>query len=106
MLQTLFSDQIFSQYTIPLDDWIADGVDWLGNYRSFFLALKQPIQIILDLINSFLQWIPPIFFLALIFIIAWRVAGWRLGAFQRRRPRLRGLFRALGSDHDDAGDGA
>ena len=81
MLQTLFSDQIFSQYTIPLDDWIADGVDWLGNYRSFFLALKQPIQIILDLINSFLQWIPPIFFLALIFVIAWRVAGWRLGAF-------------------------
>ena len=81
MLETLFTDELFSRYTIPLDDWISAGVNWLQQYRDFFLALKWPVEVLLDGLNGFLLWLPPIVFLALLFVIAWRAAGWRLGVF-------------------------
>ena len=81
MLEMLLTDELFSRYTIPLDDWIADGVNWLQQYRNFFLSLKWPVEVLLENLNDFLLWLPPIVFLALLFIIAWRAAGWRLGVF-------------------------
>ncbi len=80
MLETLFSDQIFS-YTIPLEDWIDAFVNWLQGYRDFFLVLRLPVDWILDGINGALQWFPPLVVIVLIAALAWYVATWRLGVF-------------------------
>ena len=80
MLETLFTDQIFA-YTIPLEDWIDAFVNWLQGYRDFFIALRTPVDLLLNGIDGFLQWLSPLVFLVAIFAVAWYVSGWRLGVF-------------------------
>jgi glycine betaine/proline transport system permease protein len=73
---------IFSYYTIPLDNWIKTGVDWVvSNYRPQFQIIKWPVEELLNGINNFLQWMPAVFVLLAIFVIAWKIAGWRIGLF-------------------------
>ncbi|MEA3241087.1 MAG: proline/glycine betaine ABC transporter permease [Pseudomonadota bacterium] len=73
---------IFSYYTIPLDNWIKTAVDWVvSNYRPQFQIIKWPVEELLNGINNFLQWMPAVFVLLAIFVIAWKVAGWRIGLF-------------------------
>ena len=81
MLETLFTDEIFSQYTIPLEDWIDTFVNWLQGYRDFFLVLRLPVEWLLDGIDGALQWLPPIAVIMLLAALAWYVASWRLGLF-------------------------
>lgn len=72
----------FDLYIIPLEPWVDALVKWLtGNYRDFFQAIKVPVQLVLNSIQGFLLWLHPFAFLALLFIIAWRIAGWRVAAF-------------------------
>jgi glycine betaine/proline transport system permease protein len=80
MWQTLFSDEIF-RYTIPLDDWIDAAVDYLQGHRDVFMAIRQPVAWLLEGIQDFLLWMPPLVLLIAVFVIAWRVASWRLGVF-------------------------
>ena len=80
MWQMLFSEDIFA-YTIPLDDWIDAAVDYLQGHRDVFMAIRQPVAWLLEGIQDFLQWLPPLVLLVLVFVIAWRVATWRLGVF-------------------------
>lgn len=73
---------IFSYYTIPLDNWIKTAVDWVvSNYRPQFQIIKWPVEELLNGINNFLQWMPAVFVLLAIFVIAWKIAGWRIGLF-------------------------
>ncbi|HEX7022445.1 MAG TPA: proline/glycine betaine ABC transporter permease [Trueperaceae bacterium] len=73
---------MFDAYTIPLDDWIELFVNWLStNFRGVFQVIRWPVEQILDSINGALQWLPPLVVLLLIFLIAWRIAGWRVGIF-------------------------
>ena len=82
MWNFLFTDAIFERYTLPLDDWIKDGVTSLAsNYRPFFQGLRQPVDVILDVSNGILLATPPIIFLIILFLIAWRADSWRLGVF-------------------------
>lgn len=70
------------QYTIPLDDWIASGVDWLvGNFRPQFQAVKMPIQWMLNGIDDLLLWLPPEIILLVFLIVGWKTAGWKVGIF-------------------------
>lgn len=70
------------QYTIPLDDWIASGVDWLvGNFRPQFQAVKVPIQWMLNGIDDLLLWLPPEIILLVFLIVGWKIAGWKVGIF-------------------------
>ncbi len=70
------------RYTIPLDDWIAYGVDWLvGNFRPQFQALKMPIQWMLNGINDLLLWLPAEIILIAFLIVGWKTAGWKVGLF-------------------------
>ncbi len=70
------------QYTIPLDDWIASGVDWLvGNFRPQFQAVKIPIQWMLNGIDDLLLWLPPEIILLVFLIVGWKTAGWKVGIF-------------------------
>ena len=81
MLETLFTDKIFSQYTIPLEDWIDAFVNWLQGYRDFFLVLRLPVDWMLDGINWALQNCPPLLLIVLVAALAWYAASWRLGVF-------------------------
>ena len=72
----------FDSHQIPLEDWIETGVTWLvENFRPQFQAIKWPIEQTLNGIDHLLQMLPPILALILLFVIAWRMAGWRIGIF-------------------------
>jgi glycine betaine/proline transport system permease protein len=76
------SDRVFDRIQIPLDRWFADAINWLTlNYRPAFQSMKVPIDLILDSVNGVLQWIPPVAFIAIVGLFAWRWAGWRIASF-------------------------
>jgi glycine betaine/proline transport system permease protein len=62
---------------LPLDDWIEWFVkDWLvPNFRGVFQVIQWPVQQVLEGLDSFLNWLPPIVLLFVVVIFAWRVAG-------------------------------
>ena len=81
-MNALLSDRIFDPIRIPLDRWFADAINWLTlNYRPTFQAMKVPVEFILDSVNGFLQWLPPLAFIVLVGLLAWRWAGWRIALF-------------------------
>ncbi len=81
-MNALLTDRIFDPIRIPLDDWFADGINWLTrNYRPAFQSAKAPIEFLLDSVNGALQWLPPIVFIAIVGFLAWRWAGPRIAAF-------------------------
>jgi len=72
----------FEEASIPLEKWIEIGVNWLvDNFRPQFQAIKWPVEKTLNGIDGLLQIVPPIIFLILLFIIAWRAANWKVGIF-------------------------
>lgn len=72
----------FDSHKIPLEDWLETGVTWLvENFRPQFQAIKWPVEQTLNGIDHLLQLLPPILVLIVLFIIAWRIAGWRIGLF-------------------------
>ena len=72
----------FGEHVIPLEDWIEKAVNYLvDNYRPQFQAIKWPVEHTLNGIDALLQMLPPIVFLLLLFVIAWRLSGWRVGLF-------------------------
>jgi glycine betaine/proline transport system permease protein len=78
-MNALLSDRVFDTFRIPLDRWFADAINWLTlNYRPTFQAMKVPIEVILDTVNAVLQWLPPVAFIVLLGVLAWRLAGWRI----------------------------
>jgi len=62
---------------VPLDTWIETFVkDWLvPNFRGVFQAIQWPVTQVLEAFDAGLQAIPPIVFLIVVTLIAWRVAG-------------------------------
>ena len=81
-MNTLLTDRIFDPIQIPLDEWFADAINWLTlNYRPTFQSAKVPIEFLLDSVNGALQWLPPIVFIAIVGVLAWRWAGPRIAAF-------------------------
>ena len=78
-MNVLLSDRVFDAIRIPLDRWFADAINWLTlNYRPTFQSMKVPIEFILDAVNAVLQWLPPVAFIVLLGVLAWRLAGWRI----------------------------
>ena len=72
----------FDKHKIPLEKIIEQGVDWLvANYRPQFQAIKWPVEKTLNGIDGLLQIVPPIVIIAAIFLIAWRMASWKVGIF-------------------------
>lgn len=73
-LNWLFLNQ--STELIPLGNWIEDLVDWVvSNFRWIFQLIRWPISYVLDSIESFFLWIPPIVFLLVLALLAWQFAG-------------------------------
>ncbi len=72
----------FEIYTIPLDDWITNLINFLvDNFRPLFQAIGFPIRLILESIESVFVSIPPLIFLVIICIVAWQVAGRKIGIY-------------------------
>lgn len=72
----------FELYTIPLDNWINAGVNFLvDNFRPFFQAIRVPIKFALDSIEARFQSIPPLIFLMIIGLVAWQLAGRKIGIY-------------------------
>lgn len=69
-------------YVLPLEDWIQIAVDWLvAEWRPVFQAIRWPVAYTLDTMEAFLQDVPFVVFLIVLFLLAWRAAGWRVGLF-------------------------
>lgn len=72
----------FDYYNIPLDQWVAAFITWLStNYRFIFEAIGWPVDQLLDYLNAFLHWLPPLAVIAIVALAAWRMAGWRVALF-------------------------
>jgi glycine betaine/proline transport system permease protein len=72
----------FEKYQIPLEKVIENAVDWLvTNFRPQFQAIKWPVEKTLTGVDAFLNWLPPIIVIIGIFLIAWKLAGWKVGIF-------------------------
>jgi glycine betaine/proline transport system permease protein len=81
-MNALLTDATFDRLRVPLDRWFADFITWLTvNYRPTFQAMKRPIEVILQNVEAFLLWLPPLVLIALLALLAWRWAGWRIAAF-------------------------
>lgn len=72
----------FDEKVIPLDEWITNFIDWLvEGYRWFFQGIKWPVEITLSGMESGLQAIPPLIFIAIMGIIAWRTTSLKMAIY-------------------------
>ena len=72
----------FELYTLPLDEWITNSVNFIvDNYRPFFQAIRLPINVTLQGIQSVFLAIPPLIFLIFLGLLAWQLAGGRIAAY-------------------------
>jgi len=72
----------FDDRTLPLDEWIADFVEWLvGNYREYFQIVKWPVEQTLEGLDWLLNSSPPSLIILVVALAAWRVSGWKLSLF-------------------------
>ncbi|MFP4168717.1 MAG: ABC transporter permease [Desulfonatronovibrionaceae bacterium] len=73
---------IFDWFTLPLENWVETGVDWLvTNYRFIFQAIKWPIDKVLVAIRDFLLWVNPVVVIAVMVGIAWKYASRGVAVF-------------------------
>ncbi len=75
------SESIFPA-KLPLEDWIQFAVEWMvANWRPFFQGVRWPIAETLDGLEDLLQATPFWLFIAVLAVLAWRSAGWRVALF-------------------------
>ena len=71
----------FECATIPMKDWVKDGLGWMvDNYRPMFQAMKWPVEQVLRNFEWLLSVVPPLPMLILLSLIAWQLAGGRMCA--------------------------
>ncbi len=67
---------------IPLGDTVERGVDALEiALRSEFRALSSFLHSSIGALEGFLAFIPPLIFIAVLGVLAWRVRGWKVALF-------------------------
>ena len=72
----------FQLYTIPLDDWITESINFIvDNFRPFFQAIGLPIRWTLQKIEWVFLIIPPLIFIVVIGLIAWQLAGRKVAIY-------------------------
>lgn len=85
----------FQETIIPLGDWIEAAVDWVVlNFRWFFQLIRWPVGQVLQGIEAFFLFIPPLIFLVLLLGIAWQIAGRNIALFSVVAMTLVGLIGA------------
>jgi glycine betaine/proline transport system permease protein len=72
----------FQFYNIPLGEWVESVLNYLvQNFRSFFRAIRWPIDQILDISDGILHAIPPTVSITLAALFGWQIAGKKMGIF-------------------------
>ncbi len=72
----------FQLYTIPLDDWITEIINFIvDNFRPFFQAISLPIAWGLKQIEWGFSTIPPVIFIIIIGVISWKLAGRKIALY-------------------------
>lgn len=72
----------FESYFVPLDDWINIAIDFIvNNFRPLFQLIRIPISWILEGTESFFLAVPPLILITLLGLVAWQLAGWKVGLF-------------------------
>ncbi|MFM2481498.1 glycine betaine/L-proline ABC transporter permease ProW [Celerinatantimonas sp. YJH-8] len=70
----------FQHKLIPFAHWVEQALNWLvANFRPAFQTISLPIDYILTLFQALLQSLPAPFMIVILFLIAWQLAGLRLG---------------------------
>lgn len=70
---------LFSDHQIPLEKWVQDATNWIGeNGRPVFQVIRWPVDRLLDWLTQGLEGLPPLVFLAILFLLVWRLARLRL----------------------------
>src|SRR5215218_6168358 len=68
--------------TIPLADWTESGVDWItDNFDSAFDILDSAIDLVVGSLESILLAPPALVMVAILGVIAFLLAGWRVALF-------------------------
>lgn len=69
----------FQSATIPLGDWVESTLKYLvHNFRDFFMAVRWPIDQVLNGFEYILQSIPPTIGILLSSLLGWQLAGPRM----------------------------
>ncbi|MDJ0599112.1 MAG: ABC transporter permease subunit [Crocosphaera sp.] len=85
----------FQLYTLPLDDWITEIINFVvDHFRPFFQAIRLPIDWGLKAIEWGLMAIPPLIFIIVIGLIAWQLAGRKIAFYSIISLTLIGLVGA------------
>ena len=72
----------FQLYTIPLDDWISQSIEFIvKNFRPFFQTISLPIGWGLKRIDWGFSAITPLIFIIIIGILAWKLAGKKIAIY-------------------------
>jgi ABC-type proline/glycine betaine transport system permease subunit len=72
----------FKLYTIPLGDWITVAVNFIvDNFRPLFQAIRFPIGLALEWMESAFLSIPPLIFLIVIGLVVWQLAGQKIASY-------------------------
>ena len=72
----------FQLYTIPLDDWITETINFVvDNFRPLFQAIGLPISWILKSVEWIFISLPPLILIIIIALIAWQAAGRKIAIY-------------------------
>jgi glycine betaine/proline transport system permease protein len=72
----------FQFLSIPLGEWVESVLNYLvQNFRSFFRAIRWPIDQVLDFIDYSLHAIPPTIAIIMSSLFGWQVAGKKMAVF-------------------------
>ncbi|MEM6614420.1 MAG: ABC transporter permease subunit [Cyanobacteria bacterium P01_C01_bin.72] len=83
----------FETYTIPLDDWINETLNFIvDRFRPLFQTISLPIRWILQNIASFFGIIPPVIFILVVTLVAWKWAGKKTAVYSLISLSLIGLI--------------
>lgn len=70
----------FQDAVVPFDHWVETALNWLvGHGRPVFQAIRIPIDLILGSFQTALVSTPAPIMLLILFLIAWQLAGPRMG---------------------------
>jgi glycine betaine/proline transport system permease protein len=84
MISDFFNWLVLNQSTeiIPLGAWVSQAIEWVvTNFRWLFQLIRAPITQVLNGIEAFFLWLPPLVFLIALGLLAWQFASRNIAIF-------------------------
>lgn len=78
-VQNTFAEPFKTEW-FDIQGGVENGIDWIvENFRLFFQLVKQPVDLALSAFDATLLNVPPLVMVAIFGLVAWQLAGLRLG---------------------------